>query len=66
MLSMTVYKRYKILAHMITEKAKKMGTMKRYDYVHTVRPFATMFRNDPLSEQQLLSGLRRANVAIVK
>lgn len=64
--TMTLHKRYKTLAHLIIEKAKQMGKMKKYDYEHCVKPFATMLREKPITEKQLLSGLRRANIAIVK
>ena len=66
MLTMTMHKNYKTLAYMITEKAKQTGRMKRYDYEHTVKPFQTMLRESPITEQQLLSGLYRAHVTIVK
>ena len=66
MMTMTLHKQYKNLAHLIIEKAKRMGKMKRYDYKHYVKPFATMLRMKTITEKQLLSGLRRANIMIVK
>ena len=66
MFTMTFHKQYKTLAHLIIEKAKRRGKMKKYDYEHYVKPFATMLRTEPISEKQLLLGLRRANIAIVK
>ena len=66
MFSMTLQKHHKTLAHLIIERAKKIGKMKRYDYEHVVRPFTMLLRNKPITEKQLLSGLRRAKIAIVK
>ena len=66
MYTMTLHKHYKTLAHLIIEKAKQMGKMKKYDYEHIVRPFATILRTERLTEKELLSGLHRARIEIVK
>ncbi len=63
---MTIHKQYKTLAYLITEKAKQMGKMKQFEYNTIVKPYATILRTQPLSEQQLLSGLNRAGVMISK
>ena len=66
MLTLTIHKQYKTLAHLITEKAKQSGKMKKFDYEHIVKPFATMLREIPISERELLVGLHRAKVEIIK
>jgi len=64
--TMTLHKRYKTLAHLITEKAKQSGKMRKFDYEHIVKPFGTILREVPISERELLYGLHRAKVEIVK
>ena len=64
--TMTLHKQHKILAHLITEKAKQNGKMRKFDYEHIVKPFATILREAPISERELLVGLNRAKVLIVK
>lgn len=63
---MTLHKQYKILAHMIITKAKEMKKMHRYDYLHIVRPYCTILSYKPISEQQLLTGFKRARIEIIK
>jgi hypothetical protein len=65
-LTATIHKRYKNLAHMITEKAKRTGRMRRFDYERVVKPSATMWgRFEPITERQLLNGLHKAHIVIV-
>lgn len=66
LLTMSIHKRYKTLAHMIIEKAKQDKVMKKFDYEHIVKPFATILRTEPISEKELLAGFKRSRIAIVK
>jgi len=63
---MTLHKQYKILCHMIIEKAKELKKMRLYDYRHIVKPYCTILSNKAITEQQLLTGFKRARIEIVK
>lgn len=65
-MTMTLHKQYKILSHMIIEKAKELKKMRAYDYLHIVRPYCTILSYRPISEQQLKVGLKRAKIELVK
>lgn len=63
---MTLHKKYKILSHMIIEKAKELKKMRKYDYLHIVKPYCTILSNKIISEKELLAGFKRAKIEIVK
>lgn len=65
-LTVSLHKKYKSLAYLITQKAKKQGKMKKWDYENIIRPYATILRIKQLTEKQLLSGLRNAKIEIIK
>lgn len=65
-MKITLHKQYKILSHMIIEKAKALKKMRAYDYIHIVKPYCTILSNKIISEKQLLIGFKRAKIEIVK
>lgn len=66
MLTMSLHKQYKTLAHMIIEKAKELKKMRKYDYLHIVKPYCTILSNKAITERELLFGFKRARIEIVK
>lgn len=67
----TLHKKYKELAHLIIERSKREGKMRRYDYTHIVKPYYTILKEDkgtglPISEERLLAGFRKSNITICK
>lgn len=61
----TLHKKYKELAYMIIQKAKKLKVMSKYDYKNVVRPYLTILRYNPISEKEVLTGLSRARIKII-
>jgi hypothetical protein len=51
---------------MIIEKAKELKKMRKYDYLHIVKPYCTILSNKIISEKELLAGFKRAKIEIVK
>ena len=61
----TLHKKYKELAYLIIQKAKKLKVMKKYDYEHIVKPYLTILRINPITEKEVLEGFRNSRIKII-
>ena len=61
----TLHKKYKELAYLIIQKAKKLKIIKKYDYEHIVKPYLTILRINPITEKEVLEGFRNSRIKII-
>lgn len=62
----TLQNKYNHLAYLILEKAKQQKRMRKQDYKNTVLPYFTILRSNPITETELLAGIKAQHIQLVR
>lgn len=62
----TLQNKYNHLAYAILEKAKQQKRMRKQEYKNTVLPYFTILRSNPITETELIAGIKAQHIQLVK
>ncbi len=62
----TLQNKYNHLAYLILEKAKQQKRMRKQDYKNAVLPYFTILRSNPITEAELIAGIKAQHIEFIK